>query len=404
MAGEYQKHSRSAMTNPAEQPRQTLPSQHSYAAPADEISILDIYYKIAERRWLFLAIFFACIAAGAAYVALAPTYYEYTSIIRIGPPPSELNRSVEYRGSDPHNRLMQAVQAAQAKLRVVLIPQVAREIIGTTEKNLNFEDLSKAVSIDSPKGSDLITLSAKASREYSGLYIGIMQGAADRLVAEHREILAQSLRPRISDIEQAVSSLADTAKVLEEKIENVQVKLQLAQSEFTYLRAHLEALESVGPPVQVTETRDDRLSVLIIKNSVLALKDRIGYLEQELKAQLTGISTALESESRDIRRIQWADYAPGEMFESTSPVNLEQTRESDRQRALFAEGDFMVFQPTQLIQAPLESPHPFAPKKSLIFMGSGFLGLLLGILVALLADFVSNARSEFRRRRSLELE
>ena len=334
----------------------------AFTAYDDEISLTDLALTIWRRRRIVLAVIILALLAGAAFAFLRPRAYEYKATIEIG------TQTLE--GKDAQQIVpLEGTDTVLSKLKDAYIPVAIAEAL---REDASLTHLKIDASV--PKGATVITLSAKAPKALEPIYLGVMNAAAQRLIADHAPIVyakksdlrlnIERKRAEIDDLDRQIALLQADSKRTETRLAETQGSIQRLQAQFASEGdAAKQATRSVSnEPAAMTTLLIDSLrrSALELLNT---LQDTAADLQRRLDQNRASIA-AMEQE----KRIKTSEIGSLEAQEKT----LRETR---------------------LVYGPAPSILPAGPSRSLILALSLLLGAFFGLMVAFVAEFIATVKA-----------
>ncbi|NMG46000.1 hypothetical protein GPA22_19975 [Aromatoleum toluvorans] len=337
----------------------------------DEISLVDLIQILARRKALIAWTFAVCVIAGFAYAFLATPRYEVE--VRVDHPfaselaalnigrngPTGLSPYTPEQVFEYFSNQLASDLAMQAFFREVYLPSLDEGEKSRSEEQLR-EKMARAVKVSKPdpKGRNLYTLKVeaetgeKAARYASSFLDLVARDAAHKLVGDVRNEIELIVRNTERDLgEWRVTA----AKQRQDRM------IQLSEA--------LQVAEAVGvKEPQVTSGRlpaQDKLTPFLDGSQLYARGSK------SLAAEL-GVLKTRQSDDAFITGLR----------EAESRLRMLKTIEFDPKA-------FKIFNADGEIIVPAK---PVAPKKSLVLVLAAVLGVMGGVMLAFIAEFVANAR------------
>jgi LPS O-antigen subunit length determinant protein (WzzB/FepE family) len=215
-------------------------------APAeDEINLFDLWL-ILRKRWRAMAALFAVVVLLAlAYAVSMPQTHRYSAALEIGQVP---------RGGELMP--LENADTVMTRLNQVLLPDQERAVIERT--GADELDLDAEVSVS----GNVVTLSGEGADTNADAYAAYLGGAMERLVAIHRDRLAdmrkgiesnlQAVREQLESFQQAAGQPGAWEAAAGLRLRTAELEAQLAALEPTrVLSAPRASEEAVGPSTAV---------------------------------------------------------------------------------------------------------------------------------------------------------
>ncbi|NMF90629.1 Wzz/FepE/Etk N-terminal domain-containing protein [Aromatoleum petrolei] len=339
----------------------------------DEISLVDLIKILVRRKALIALVFAVCVLAGLAYAFLATPRYEVE--VHVDKPFASELAALNVGRNGPtglgpfspeqvfgyFTNLLMSDVALQQFFRDVYLPSLDERERARSEEQL-YEKMERAIKAIKPdaKGRNLFTLKVeadtgeKAARYTSAFLDLVARDAADKLVGDARNEIDLIVRNTERDLGEI---RATAAKQRQDRM------IQLSEA--------LQVAEAVGvKEPQVTSGRlpaQDRLTPFMDGTQLYARGTK------SLAAEL-GVLKAREGDDAFIAGLR----------EAESRLRMLKAIELDPKT-------FKVFNVDGDIVVPEK---PVAPKKSLVLVLAAVLGLLGGVTLAFVADFVTKSRRE----------
>lgn len=347
------------------------PAQQTY--DDDEISLIELWQILARRKMWILLTFTACVLAGIAYILLAPARYEVE--VHVDKPfPSDLAAlnlgRTESTGLAPlppeqvfgyFTRRLLSTEAKQRFFHEVFLPAQPEDV----RENASTQDLyefmtEKTVTVKKPdpKGRDLYSLriearSSELAAQGAQAFLDLVaEDAANKLIADLRNEIDLTTRNTQRSLEEQRRVAAENRA---DRVVQLSEALQVAQS----VGIRDPQITSARPP------SGDALSPFMDGSQLYARGTR------SLSAELEVLK---ERESDD-------PFLFG-LRETEAKLRLLQEINPDPKT-------FRMFNIDGEIVAPEK---PFKPKKRLVLALAAVLGVMGGVMLAFVAEFVTKAK------------
>lgn len=217
------------------------PTPYVAGNSTDEIDLIGLWLTLKRHRKLFAAVVAAVMLLAAAVALLLPPQYDYFTTLQIG----------GFRNNG-RLQLVEQPEALQAKLQEGVIPQIIAK--ASDRDAAQSYDLSAT----SPKGSDVIVLSAKGSANEAAVIQGLLQHIVTQIESEHAAIL--------------------TARQNETR--------ELLQGNIATLQVQLDDMQTNRERLVNTADKSDALAVVLLDNRIQAAQARLDRLQHELRVEL----------------------------------------------------------------------------------------------------------------------
>ena len=333
----------------------------AFTAYDDEISLTDLALTIWRRRRIVLAVIILALLAGAAFAFLRPRAYEYKATIEIG---------TQTVGKDAQQIVpLEGTDTVLSKLKDAYIPVAIAEAL---REDASLTHLKIDASV--PKGATVITLSAKAPKALEPIYLGVMNAAAQRLIADHARIIdtkridlrlaIERKRAEIDDLDRQIALLQTDSKRIETRLAETQGSIQRLQAQ----------LASEGGAVKQA-TRS-------VSNEPAAMTMLL--IDSQRRSALQWLNT-LQDTAVDLQRRKDQNQARIAAMEQEKRIKGSEIGSLEAQEKALRE--------TRLVYGPAPSILPAGPSRSLILALSLLLGAFFGLMVAFVAEFIATVKA-----------
>ena len=348
--------------------------QRPESAVGNELSLIDIWLVLARRKWIIAAVLGIALAAGLASALLTPRSYAYTTIIEIGT-----------RGQDDTGRdiLIELPETVRTKLAEVFIPQTLHEYYRNNPGSPGYE-----IKAEVPKNSQAVVLKSKDSADEAATYATLHEAVVRRLEQDHGRILGvleTNLEHQLQHRERRLAELRDQAKLLEALIDRLDAERELLVKEIDSLRSQIATAEKRRRQLIQGASTDDMRTMTLLLLTEEHRGNRAQLIELEKRAVI-GVPN-----ERDILLNQLADNRRAQLEEE------EKMRAQTEARRLKFD-----IRATHAAVPPSRSLEPVGPSRTMIVVSSALAGLFVGIILALLVEFVAQARHESTRKLRVE--
>ena len=333
------------------------PGQERYD---DEISLVDLFLVLFRWKKLLVGIFLLCLLGGIGYALTTTHAQNYHTVIEIGT-----------YSSDWESQTLESPEELQTYLREAQLPAVRRELaqewgvdirevpeveIGVTDTPGELVWMRSQVSMDAPQDQ-----TARVKEIHNALIARVTERHNERLEG-YQERLEARLEQKVLELE----------KLEEEKGK----ALDKRQALFKEREEELQTLLTSLQPLEF-----DNLQELTDDNPLTMGRLLHGSLSIELRQELSRV----QEEQLNIEEQQTSlEYEIGQKKQE-----LRELRSQERE-----------FQPTKalFVAAPEDIE---GAGRSLIVALSAVLGFILGIFAPFVAEILSTARTESKRRQGV---
>jgi len=337
----------------------------NHFATEDEISLIDLIRVVRRHMLLLFGAFALSLALTIVMVFLYQPRYLYSATIEIGSITDQNGRS------NP----VESANAAKAKLDEGYIPSAIAEHAGNSGK-------SYAITVRSPRNSDLLILDGKATKADAQIIVAIENSVIAKLKEEHARLFDME-KVRIGD------ELANEERRLEGQLtlqKNLTASRQrntkleeLRKQELADAKARLAVLLSNRQKADKASHGDAANMALLLLDAEIEKARRLTLeLEQAVNVDLPAANDSLELQLAEAMREQVAIEAKVKQIK----LALENIRE------------------TRAIKEPSGVGTPTGMSKKAIIAVGIMLGAILAVLAVFIAEFVARARVELREEAS----
>jgi len=308
-----------------------------YPYPSDEIDLVEVGVSLWRRWKIMLVVFLVCLGLGLVVALVFPKKYEYSTTIQIG-------TQVVGDKLQP----IEAPDSAAKKIENGFLPQIVQQQAkknGINPKKLSF-------SVSSPPKTSLVIISGKAPDSLADEFKSIEKAAAQALIKSElplTTVMRAKLESELTDAQSSVRELEDPKykKLLQTQI------------------ASLEAFKKQAQQQQLESSRhargaNDAMTSLLLGNQVRQAEKRLSSLQQQLQINL-----------------------PGQIDSAKAKVS-----------SIKAEIDNL--QSSEVVAGPLKSASPTGLPRSIIAILGTIIGLILALLAAAGANYISAVSSRLK--------
>ncbi|MBK8163332.1 MAG: hypothetical protein IPK65_09345 [Gammaproteobacteria bacterium] len=317
--------------------------------PDDEISLVDLWLVLARHRRLIAAIVALTVVLGIAIAALKTDSYSYTTTIQIA------------RVGDG---LLEEPVTLLAKLNESYIPFISQQRLQAEPDTRRIK-----VSAEIPKDSTLILMRSEGDLADQEIHFNVHKQILDRLAQDHNpevDVIKLSMENDLNRIRNQLDKLKDEALSLQAQGKRLDEQEILLREQLKGMQKLIDISES-NRSKALTEVEGEAkaMTLMLIDTETRKYMDREGEIKERL---LVGMSADRDRLKNDV-----AD-------------NLR--RQTELQEKLReAQAKIVNIRYTRPIVPTLRSLEPHEVGRLFVVLIAGILGLLLGILTALLAEF-----------------
>jgi len=384
------------------------------------VELIDYLRVIWRQKWIILITFAAAIvAAWSAGQAITPSYRTQTSLLLLPPLSSELD--AEPVGSRLAPEAYETLAVSTTLLATVI------ERAGLPD-NVTVEDLKNRFSVSvkrlSSGGEFLLTASIRNSNpqrlseiahawtiSFTDSYAELFQDRTARSFTYVSENFASTESALEALIEARTAFLAEYAidvwkaetEALRSLLTSSHQRLLEAQQEAGIVEAYLaargdEPVEALSTYVLTSDIAPNTLAGalafgltaeqyrMILDTEILELETAIAQISEDLAVKQQRIENAEASLQAMDRRIGLLESSYAYLSNKLQEAKIALAESPD---------------PIRIIDAPLVSS-PIAPKKTTSIAIAGFLGLMVGTLLAFLVDYLARVHEQERPAHPLE--
>lgn len=378
----------------------------------DEIDLVQLFQILLKYKYLILAVVLFCLLGGGGYVLLKNPTYEYTTTLQIG---TALIESRDTSG-------IEASPSVKLKLEKVYIPTAINQLSGRYDGRL-----ASAVAKEQ-KNSNIILITSKGGAEDGQLFKELHTVIVSPLIANHREAIAAFKKQYEISVERANLILKDLEdpklfglkeKSFQRKIEAAQMGLagfddqkllflanktglgetkKLISKQIVHIEKNLKfSYERRNKAISEINDAAKAMTFLMLNSDIQQNETQLALLRERLHVSLENNTQQLESnlaENQRARKLQVAkvEEAKSQLMQLRAQRLSEQ--EQQRNTIATAENKINLYRDTKALSFAMRSLTPVSTGKFLILALSGILGLLGGIMLVFLAEFITKVRQQ----------
>ena len=315
----------------------TMQAMVPYAYTSDEIDLVDVGVSLWRRWKLMLVVFLVCIGLGLALAFLIPKKYSYSTTIQIG---TQIVGDTVQPVEPP--------DSAAKKVENGFLPEIVQQRAqqsGINPKKLSFD-------VSSPEKTDLIVITGNAPDTLANTFISIEKTAAQQLINSElplTRVMHAKLEGKLADAQASVQELEDPMykSLLKEQIKSLKAFQEQAK------RQQLESSRHA-------RSANDAMSSLLLGNQVEKSEKRLSDLQQTLEVELPGQIASAKAKVASVK------------------------------------AEINNLQASQIVAGPLRSAEPTSLPRSIIAILGAVVGVILSLLAAVAANYISAVRARLR--------
>ncbi len=381
----------------------------------DEIDLVQLFQILWKRKALIVTVTLICLLAGIGYALWKKPLYEYTTAIQIG-------TALVGGGDTAQKTGIEASPSVKLKLEKVYLPMAINQISGRYEGRL------ASASVKENKNSNILLIISKGSLEDGQFLKDLHTIAVSPLIANHREliaaskkqyeILAQRAKLILKDLEDPkIFAIAENA--IKGQIESAQLDLVGVDEQKKILQAKKEGLKETKILLQqqikqieknlkvsyakrdlvISEVTDEAkaMTFLMLNSDIQQNENRLAALRERLNVNLENEKQQIEGQLSENQRLRYLQTTKIEELKSQLiQLQAQRSSDQDKQRSKISEAENKInlYQDTKVLDFAARSIKPVGTGKSLIVVLSGLLGLMIGIMAAFFAEFMTKMREQ----------
>jgi uncharacterized protein involved in exopolysaccharide biosynthesis len=383
-----------------------------------EVELIDYLRALWRQKWIIVVTFAAAVAAAwGASRAISPTYQTKTSLLLLPPLSSQLD--AEAVGSRLAPEAYEELAVSTTLLQMVseaLEPHVSVSIVSLKSR------LSVSVKRLSSEGELLLSATVRGSdpdwlpdiaeawtASFAETYGELFQDRTARSYEYVNDNYAETQAELEALIEERTAFLSDhplsilraEASALEANLSSTQREVLKTEQELESVEAYLAARERNRTPELPTYVLTSDVDPYTLLGAIVfglsasdyrdLIDDRIDDLERHaatISEELLAKQQETESLEATVRELD-RRIALAEQAQATLAIKLQ-----DAKIALAETPE-----PIRVIDEPLVPRSSIAPKKTSNIAIAGFLGLIVGTLLAFFVDYLARVRKQERATR-----
>ena len=378
-----------------------------------EVEFIDYLRILWRQKWVIAVTFVAAvIAALGASMAMEPTYEIETSLLLLPPLSSELGAEPvgsrlapeAYEELSVSTTLLAAVRQDVGLSEDVSIATLKRHFSVTVKRLSSGGEFLLTASIRNSDPGRLFEIAAAWTRSFTNVYGELFQDRTMRSFSYISENYAST--------DEELGTLIDerTAFLSENPIEVLRAEIEALRATLTgqslTLLSRQQELEMVVAYLSARgRGRDDSLSTYVITSDIdpntLAGALAFGLSAEEYREIVDAQIQALERSTLTIgeelaEKQQRIDVAEATLAELDRKIALLESAHANLSQKL-QEAKIALAEipdPIRVIDEPLAPTSPIAPSKKSNIAVAGFLGLLVGTLLAFFVDYLTRVREQ----------
>jgi len=380
-----------------------------------EVDLILLVLILLKRKFLILGFVLLCLFAGCFYVLLGSKTYRYTTTLQIGTVLVEGNGSVE-RAS------IETVPSVKLKLEQVYVPMAINQLLA------RYDGRSVSAVVKEQKNSDILLIESRGKLGDGKLFNELHTMIVATLIANHREAISVLKKQYEISVDRANIILDDLEdpKIfgLEEKlfmgaVKTAQMELTGFDDQKLLLLAEKTGLEKIkkllrGQISRIDENlklsyekRDKAISeandaskamtFLLLNSDILKNEQQLAMLRERLYVNLENEKQKFESQLAKNQRARELQVTKiDELKSQLMQLQAKRLSEQKKQRNTIAaaKNKINLYRDTKALNFAIRSIRSFGLKKSLVLSLAGLLGLMGGVILALLIEFLAKVRQQ----------
>lgn len=379
----------------------------------EEIDLVQIWLVLLKRKYLIAGICFLCALIGVAIAFTMPLKYAYKTSIEIG-------TTLTSTGSGVESTMIEPPEVVLAKIKESYIP---RAIVQMMEKNVEQSFITQA---KNPKKSNLIVLTTRGTADLAGPVHELHSLIIEPLLEDHLQVINVPRRdyeisvnqqkiqleklqnPRIFSIKEKemliqinaakmkLSELDDQKQLLLSQDKRLTETQALLRKQADTVEANLAQVYASRPKAtEEVGTEAQAMTLLMINSQIEQNEKRLAHLQERLNITLENQKETLQKKVAENRRawsLQKERISKLQSQFEKLKISHELELENQKNNIYTIENKIDGLRETRLLSVATRSSRPTGPRKLLILLLSGVVGLMGGIMMAFFAEFASNAR------------
>lgn len=382
-------------------------------AAEGEIDLVDLFLVLWNRKLLIFFSLFACVLAGSVYCLVKVDTYEYVTTFEIGTLLKESDKTDQMAVESP--------EIVKVKLDQVYIPKAvkARQIVDKKKYKAK-------TSIQ--KKSDIILITSSGTEEQQPLYESLHGEITKPMIAEHQIVISAAKNEHDLRVEREELKLKELQnpkfyafdeKVLKGDIGKAEAQLVKLSDERVLLTAkkgrlnetqailkdqigkveHNLSLAYANRPKATTEVNDEAkaLTFLMLNSQIEQYENRLASLKERLSIQLEDQKQLLENQlANNSRDWQLQKDKVSELKSRLDKLQAQRESNIDKQKNVINETrrKTSFYKNSRVLGLAQRSLDPAGPGKIVVLALSAIAGLIGGVLLAFMAEFVGKVREQ----------
>ena len=335
--------------------------------PERDVSLLDLWLMVVRFRTYCLCSFLGVLALGGILVIYLPNQYEFTTAIEIGT--QTVNQEVV-----PIEDSATVIDKLNTGYMPFLVGKYARENpMGPAAYIIN---------VTGTENSQIVTLSSTYPLEYEELIINLHSEAVEALVKDHNrtvDMMKDNAKILLAEAEEKLGESEATKAALEYQLGSIRKSLNSLSTYATKLEERISLAEKEIVALKKSCAGDGcATQIFMLTTQIGEWRSVLVSIEDSDKINIYEVRAIAQAKLDNIDNAQ--DTAKSEIkYRETNIRNIKTTRSL---------GDGTVI-----------SIKPVSPDRPLIFLVALIIAFFSVLIVALLLDFASQARSQSLQKR-----
>ncbi len=390
-------------------------SNEPHYAAEDEIDLVALFLILWKRKLLIVAIPIVFLFLAGGYVFLKKDTYTYVTAFQIG-------INVETMGGQTTKKNIESSESAKVKLDEVYIPSAVEKLFAR-ENGLRLK-----ANAESLKNSEILLLSSVGLLSQQQIIKDFHREIVAPLMAEHLKLVAASMREFELSAERAQLKLKElqdpqiyqfTEKSLQREISAAEAELlrlgdekklfqtnkdrlfktqDILKAQIKKIENNLEfAYKKRSPASDEADDEARALTFLMINNQIEQNENRLAGLQERLYIKIEDQKQILENKiSENQRSINLQREKISALQSKLVKLQAERKNNIAQQENILADiqNKMNFFQNSRTLEVAQRGLDKDGPGKIVILVLSLAIGLMGGIMVAFIAEFMSKVRQQ----------
>ena len=381
----------------------------------NEIDLVDIFLIIWKRKKMIIIFMFLCLLLGGGYSLYKSEQYKYITTFQIG-------TLIDVKGEQIQKSSIESAEIVKVKFDSVYIPKATKKFMDS-----NGGRRLKAES-NIQKDSNIIVVKSNGELADEDVLRSFHLQIVAPILADHQQITSASMREFLLQV--------DSLRLNLEKLKNPQIYLfgeKVLQNEIMKAQANLSELDDkkgllesqkrrlletqnivrgqlkkVEKNLELTyaerlqakdEVADETMALtfLMVDNQIERSERRLADLKERAQVKIEDRKQVLANQLIENRRqYDRQKEKISELQIKLKKIRAERTSDIQLQKNVIAKAENKIdlYLNSRILGAAQRSVAPEGAGKSLILALAGILGLMGGIMLAFIAEFMTKVRQQ----------